>query len=230
MKKKIKLYLDGPNLSEITKIKLINGYTFNPSLFRKLKAKNYLNFTKKILKKTKKTPVSIEVFADDEKNCLQQAIKISQLSKNIYVKIPITYTNGKSTKKLLQKLVKLKIKINVTAIFTLKQIKQILPILKKTNNILSIFTGRIFDIGLDGYERFKNISNYVHKKSLCLTLWASCRMPYDYILAKKGNADIITMSPTMVAKMSKFKISPKTYSLDTVKGFYNDAKKSNFRI
>ena len=96
---------------------------------------------------TKNKPLSIEVFADDEKNCLYQAKKISEISKSIFVKIPITYTSGKSTKNLIAKLNQLNIKLNITAIFTLKQIKQIYPVIRNENHILSIFAGRLYDIG-----------------------------------------------------------------------------------
>ena len=47
--KKIKLYLDGPSTEQIKedhKIQ-IDGYTFNPSLFKKNGAKDYLEYSKK---------------------------------------------------------------------------------------------------------------------------------------------------------------------------------------
>ena len=56
-------------------------------------AKDYISFAKSILSEIKEKPVSIEVFADDENECLKQALIISELGKNVYVKIPITYTN-----------------------------------------------------------------------------------------------------------------------------------------
>ena len=48
---KIKLFLDGPKIDEIEKkyeIK-VDGYTFNPSLFKKNGAKDYLDFCNKIV-------------------------------------------------------------------------------------------------------------------------------------------------------------------------------------
>ena len=52
-KKKIELYLDGPTFQEIKDFKNIDGYTFNPSLYKKLKAENYIEplGVAKILKK-----------------------------------------------------------------------------------------------------------------------------------------------------------------------------------
>ena len=226
----MKIFLDGPNFDEIRKLKKVNGYTFNPSLFKKLGAKDYITFVKKIIKLTSKKDVSIEVIGDNHSECLKQAIKISKISKFISVKIPICYSNGKSTKKLITKLVGLNIRLNLTAIFTLKQIKDILPIIKDTKSILSIFSGRLYDIGIDAAYEFKKISNYVHKNSKCKTLWASCRMPFDLITSKKCNADIITISPNLFLKSEKFGYSSLKYSRETVKGFLTDAKKSKFKI
>ena len=226
----MKIFLDGPNLDQIKNIKKIDGYTFNPSLFKKLGAKDYFKFVKLILNKTSNKDLSIEVIGDNYLSCYNQALKISALNKNVRVKIPITYSNGKSTKKLLKDLVKKKIKLNVTAIFTLSQIKEVLPVLKNTSSILSIFSGRLYDIGIDAAEKFKAISNYVHKNSKCKTLWASCRMAYDIKTAQNSKADIITISPSLFVKSKQFGYSPLKYSKDTVKSFLIDARKSNFKI
>lgn len=230
MKKKIQLYLDGPTIKEIKEFKGIDGYTFNPTLFRKLGAKDYIKFAKKICKYTKNKPVSIEVFADDEINCYEQAIKISKISKNIFVKIPITYTNGKTTLELIKRLIQQNINLNITAIFTIEQIKKILPFISQTKTILSIFSGRLYDIGLDASKLFLNMSNFVHKNSKCKTLWASCRMSYDLINAINSNGDIITMASDIARKLKSFGKKPKKFSQETVQAFFNDAKKSGFKI
>ena len=47
----MKLYADGPTLDEIKMLDNdVDGYTFNPSLFRKLGANDYLEFSRKISK------------------------------------------------------------------------------------------------------------------------------------------------------------------------------------
>lgn len=229
-KKKIKLFVDGPDVSEINEFLNLDGFTFNPSLFKKLGAKDYLSFTKEILGETKDKPVSIEVFADDEENCYDQAKKIASLSKNIYVKIPITYTNGKSTKNLIKKLSDSGIQLNITAIFTLDQVKNISSSLGNNSHILSIFSGRLYDIGINAFEVFRDINKFAHDNTKCQTLWASCRMPYDLKSASDSGGNIITMSPPLIRKLKLFGKSPSDYSLETVKGFFNDAKKAGYKI
>ena len=227
-KKKIELYLDGPTFQEIKDFKNVDGYTFNPSLYKKLKAENYIEFTKELVSKTNNKPISIEVIADDDENCIRQGEKISKLGNSIYVKIPVIFTSGQSSKKTIKSLVEKNIKLNITAIFEISQVKEILPILKDSKAILSIFSGRIFDIGLDAVKVFGEMAKYIHENSNCKVLWASCRMSYDYILAQKCGADIITMQPNLAKKIALFGKSSLENSKDTVKGFFDDAKASGF--
>lgn len=232
MKKKIELYADGLNLEEFEKDYgvEIDGYTFNPSLFKKNGAKDYLEYSKVILEKSKNKPVSLEVFADDEKNMINQAKILNNLANNVYVKIPITFTNTTFTTEVLKELVKENVKLNITAIFTIDQIKKILPILKDTNSILSVFAGRIFDCGVNAIEVMKTINEEVHKFSKCKTLWASPRMSYDYLNAIDTNTDIITMQAPQIKKMSFFKKNLDEYSLETIKTFYEDAKSCGYKL
>ena len=81
-------------IKKFNKKKIVKGFTTNPSLMRKAGAKDYLNYSKEILEITDK-PVSCEVFADDIKNMISQGLKINNLGKNIYVKVPVTNSKGK---------------------------------------------------------------------------------------------------------------------------------------
>jgi len=230
--KKIKLFADGLKLNEINQdfgIE-IDGYTFNPSIFKNHGVKDYLDHCKKILEKCSDKPISFEVFADDEENMIKQANILKNLGENVFIKVPVTFTNGEYTTKVLEKLVDTSTKLNVTAIFTKEQVQKIIPILKDTKTILSVFAGRIYDCGLDAFKVMEEISSEVKKNSACETLWASPRMPYDYKAAINSGTDIITMQGAQIKKLSLFGKDPKDYSLDTVKQFFNDAKASGFKI
>lgn len=228
--KSITVFSDGPNIDEID-MKLpinIDGYTFNPSLFKNNKADDYLIYSKKILEKCDKKPVSLEVISDTENEMIEQGIKLSNLKDNVYVKIPIVYTNGESTKNVISKLVDKQIKLNITAIFTLEQIKNILPVIKDTETILSVFVGRIYDSGFNGKKIISEINNYIHENSKCKSLWASTRMTYDIVRAIETKTDIITMQVGQIKKFDKFEKDLLEYSKETVKQFYNDAKNSGY--
>ncbi len=232
MTNKINLYMDGPKLDEIKKdynIK-IDGYTFNPSLFKKNGATDYLEYSKKILSICGEKPVSLEVFADDHEGMINQGKILNNLSKNVYVKIPISFTNGKTTSSVIRELLEINVKLNITAIFTLEQVKEIINIVKESNSILSIFAGRIYDSGVDAKKKVYEINNFIKDNSKCKSLWASTRMPYDYITAQEINSDIITMQVSHVEKLKMFGLDLNEYSLKTVKQFYEDAKSSGFKI
>tara|TARA_Y100000389_G_C17466348_1_gene525994 strand:+ start:2837 stop:3583 length:747 start_codon:yes stop_codon:yes gene_type:complete len=231
-KNKIKLFADGLKIDQFDLdfgIE-IDGYTFNPSIFKNHGAKDYLEYSKQLVSKSKDKPISLEVFADNKEEMIEQANVLNKLGKNIFIKIPITYTNQEYTIDVLKNLVENEIKINLTAIFTFDQIKQVLPIVKDTKTILSVFAGRIYDSGVNASDMMKEICELVNNQSKCEVLWASPRMSYDYIIASNAGAKIITMQPEQIKKIKLFGKDLNDYSLETVKQFYNDANSSGFKI
>ena len=97
---------------------------------------------------------------------IKQANILKNLGENVFIKVPVTFTNGEYTTKVLEKLVDTSTKLNVTAIFTKEQVQKIIPILKDTKTILSVFVGRIYDCGLMLLKLWKK---YLQKlKKFCL--------------------------------------------------------------
>ena len=69
-------------------------------------------------------------------------------------------------------------------------------------------------------KKFKNVE----------ILWASVREPYNYTQAKQLGCHIITVPPSIIEKIEKFGKSLNKLTLETVKTFLIDSKKSNFKI
>ena len=228
-----KIFCDIADLDLIRKFnrkKIVKGFTTNPSLMRKAGAKDYESFSKKILGITSK-PVSCEVFADDIKNMINQGKKISEWGKNVYVKVPVTNSSGEFMGNVISALNQKNIKLNITAVFKFDQTKKILKrINKKTKVIISIFAGRAGDAGKDPIPEFKKSINAVKKFKNVEILWASVREPYNYTQAKQIGCHIITVPPTIIEKIEKFGKSYNKLTLETVKTFLLDSKKSNFKI
>ncbi len=217
-------------IKKFSKKKIIKGFTTNPSLMRKAGARDYSNYSKKILKTTTK-PVSLEVFADDVKNMILQGNKISKWGKNVFVKVPITNSRGKFMGEVIRELNKKKIKLNITAVYTSYQTSQILKkINKKTKVIISIFAGRMADVGKDPITQIKKSIKLSQKYKNVDILWASTREPYNYQQAKNLGCQIITIPPSIIEKIEKFGKSYNKLTIDTVKGFLNDSKKSNYKL
>ena len=229
-----KIYSDTADLKTIKKqIKKykIDGVTTNPSIMRANGVKDYKKHCLKILKVTRKKPLSVEVFADQPREILDQAKKISLWGKHLFVKVPIVNTKGKILTSVIQKLNSSKIKLNITAIFTLEQVTQIKKVIDyKTPVIISIFCGRIADSGLDPEILTKKAVKIFKSHKNVQILWASTREVLNYQQAKKCKCHIITMSPTLIDKLNTKKLPLKKWSIKTVQQFFADGKKSNFSI
>ncbi len=210
---------------------LVDGFTTNPSLMRLAGAKSYKDYSLKILNICKKKPISFEVFADNYKNMLKQAYEINSWGKNVYVKIPVVNSKGIFSGPVIQELSDKGIKLNITAVYTFDQTKKIYKRLnKKTKSIISIFAGRMADKGKDPLPIFKKSISLTRKNKNIEILWASTREAYNYTQARQINCDIITMPPKVINQINRFGKSFKSMTLDTVKGFLKDSKKSRFSI
>ena len=111
-----KIYCDTADIKLIKKcIKKFNadGVTTNPSIMRATGVKDYKSQCLKILKITKKKPLSVEVFADNPNEIYKQAQKIKNWNKNLYVKIPIVNTKGFILNNVIKKLNHERIRINI---------------------------------------------------------------------------------------------------------------------
>ena len=222
---------DYKTIKYFNKNTLVDGFTTNPSLMRLAGAKNYKEYSLKILKVCKKKPISFEVFADNPKDMLKQAYEINSWGNNVYVKIPVVNSKGTSTGSVIKELSDKGIKLNITAVYTFEQTKTVYKRLnKKTKSIISIFAGRMADKGKDPLPIFKKGIFLTKKNKNIEILWASTREAYNYIQAKKIKCDIITMPPKIINQISGFGKSFKSMTLDTVNGFLNDSKKSRFKL
>ena len=231
---KTKIFCDIAELDKIKKFnkkKIVRGFTTNPSLMRKAGAKNYRSYSEQILKVCKNKPISFEVFADNHNSMISQGKKINSWGKNIYVKVPVVNSKNKFSGRVIKELNRNNIKLNITAVYTAKQTKKILKqINKKTKVIISIFAGRAADTGKDPVPEFIKSIKMAKKFKNVEILWASVREPYNFIQAKQLGCHIITIPPSIIEKIQKFGKSFNQLTLETVKSFLIDSKKSKFKI
>ena len=231
---KTKIFCDSADYETIkffNNINLVDGFTTNPSLMRLAGAKNYKDYSLKILKICQKKPISFEVFADNPKEMLKQAYKINTWGKNIYVKIPVVNSKGVFMGSVIKELSEKGIKLNITAIYSFEQVNKVFKCLdKKTKSIISIFAGRMADQGKDPLPIFIKSILKVKKYKNIEILWASTREVYNYIQAKQIGCNIITVPPKIINQITSFGKSFNQLTLETVKGFLNDSKKSKFRL
>jgi transaldolase len=230
----IKLFADGADLKDMFKwynSGIISGFTTNPTLMKKAGITNYEEFAKVVLKAIPDMPISFEVFSDDPDSMEKEARKIASWGENVYVKIPITHTNGISTSTLINKLSVDGIKLNITAILTLGQVQiALMALSKETPSIISVFAGRIADTGKNPVDIMSISSALIKRNKNTELLWASTREVYNVIQAKNCGCDIITVTPDILKKLSMLGKDLKELSLETVQMFYNDAKEAGYKI
>ncbi|MDC0179264.1 transaldolase [Candidatus Pelagibacter sp.] len=229
-----KIFCDIAELDQIKKFnkkKIVKGFTTNPSLMRKAGAKDYKSYSKKILNVCNDKPVSIEVFADDFTQMINQGLEINKWGKNVYVKIPVTNSKNIFTGKVIKELNEKAVKLNITAVYSSEQTKKILKnINKKTSVIISIFAGRAGDAGKDPLPEFRKSIKIAKRFKNVKILWASVREPYNYTQACQLGCDIITVPPSIIEKIENFGKSFKQLTHETIINFLNDSKKSKFKI
>lgn len=230
----IKVFSDGADLDSIIAAYdkgVVKGFTTNPTLMAKAGITNYLMFAEEVLRVVKDLSVSFEVFSDDFDEMREQALRLAALADNVYVKIPVTNTERKSAAALIKDLSHRGLKLNVTAILSVRQVKEVAAALNpKVPAIVSVFAGRIADSGRDPIPIMIESREILKPLPKAELLWASPREALNILQADAIGCHIITVTPELLAKSSNFGKDLEDFSLDTVKMFYNDAKKSGFKI
>ena len=96
--------------------------------------------------------------------------------------------------------------------------------------IISIFAGRAGDTGKDPLPEIKESIKLAKKFRNVEILWASVREPYNYTQANQIGCHIITIPPLIIKKIENFGKSFEKLTIETVKTFLIDSKKSKFKI
>lgn len=225
--KTVKIFADGADLEAILELADqpdISGFTTNPTLMRKAGVTDYEGFARKLLERITDRPVSFEVFADEPGEMVRQAQLIASWGSNVYVKIPVTDTQGRSTVAVLAELSGSGVRLNVTALMTIPQVETVTAALAEgSRSIISVFAGRIADTGRDPVPLMKEaLAVMAHRPELEL-LWASPREVLNVRQADDAGVHIITVTPGLLAKLALSGRDLGTFSLETVRMFHDDA-------
>jgi transaldolase len=231
---KIKLFADGAEkaaMMELYANPLIQGFTTNPTLMRKSGITDYERFARDILASIPDRPISLEVFADDFSEMERQARKIAAWSDNVYVKIPVTNTQGEPSLDIICRLAHSGIKVNVTALLALDQVRDVCAALAGgAPSCVSVFAGRIADTGRDPVPLMAAAVEMLRPHPAIELIWASPRELLNVFQADAIGCHIITATPDILKKLALIGRDLHEYSLDTVKMFYDDARKSGFAL
>ena len=229
----IKIFADGADkagMLEMYAKPYIKGFTTNPTLMRKAGISDYKAFALDILESIQDKPISFEVFSDDFDEMKRQAMIIASWANNVYVKIPVTNTDGFPSYNLINDLVVEGVELNVTAVTTLKQVREVSSALENHPSYISVFAGRIANTGIDPVPMMKEAVKIISKYPKQELLWASPRELLNIFQADNIGCQIITVTNAILNKLELVGKDLDEYSLDTVKMFRSDAVKVGYKI
>jgi transaldolase len=231
---RVKIYADGADLAGMLKMSanpLVKGFTTNPTLMRKAGVTDYEAFAHDVLRAITDRPISFEVFSDSFAEMEEQARHIASWADNVYVKIPITNSAGRSSFSLIRRLANQRVKQNITAVFTLEQVEAVCAAVGgHAPVVVSIFAGRIADTGVDPVPLMVAAKKIVASCPQAELLWASPRELLNIFQAEAADCDIITVPNDIIAKLALVGKDLEQFSLETVKMFRDDAVSAGFAL
>ena len=231
---RIKVFADGADLEGILELAanpVVCGFTTNPTLMRKAGIEDYEAFARKVLDHVTDRPISFEVCADDFDEMRRQAHRLSSWGPNVYVKIPVTNTEGISSNSLIADLTADGLHLNVTGILTLAQVQEVTePLTESSGAVVSVFAGRVADTGRDPVPLMATAVELLQPYPSLELLWASPREVINVCQAESVGCDIITVTHDLLKKMGGLGRSLEEVSLETVRMFYRDAVDAGYLL
>ena len=218
---KYEIFYYTANLEQITEAQnlgILDGVTTNPSLM----AKEGITGDSNIISHYKKIcdivdgDVSAEVISTEFDGMVEEGNRLSKISDQIVVKIPMTKNGVKALKYFSNN----KIKTNCTLIFSPGQA---LLAAKAGANYVSPFIGRLDDISSDGLSLISEIrqifDNYKFKTEI---LSASIRHNMHIIDCAKIGSDVVTAPLSSIVGLLNHPLTD-----SGLKKFLDDHKKGN---
>ena len=230
----IRIFADGADISQVRKLAadpLIAGFTTNPTLMRKAGVDDYESFAREFLECVPDRPISFEVFTDHFEDMERQARKIAGWGDNVYVKIPITNTEGASSLDLVRRLTAEGVRLNITALLTDEQVVASAEALEGGSPaFVSVFAGRIADTGREPEPIMVRALETLRPLAGVELIWASPREVLNIVQADRIGCHIITVTPDLLAKLELLGKDLGEFSLDTVRMFHRDASAAGYSL
>ncbi|HEV2375745.1 MAG TPA: transaldolase family protein, partial [Streptosporangiaceae bacterium] len=162
---------------------------------------------------------------------VRQARLIASWGSNVYVKIPVTDTQGVSTTGVVRELAASGVHQNVTALMTVAQVEATSAALADgPPAIISVFAGRIADTGRDPIPIMREALAAMAPYPQLELLWASPREVLNVRQADDIGVHIITVTPDLLKKLDLFGRDLADFSLDTVRMFHRDAAAAGYML
>ncbi len=198
---------------------------------RKSGVSDYRAFARAVLAAIKDRPISFEVLSDDFDIMHRQAVELAGWASNVFVKIPITDTHGRSSAHLLRRLAAEGVRVNVTAILSLAQVAVAVDAVAECPaSVISVFAGRIADTGRDPVPVMAEALEIMKPYPTMELLWASPREVLNIFQADEIGCHIITVTTDLLKKLELVGMDLEALSLETVRMFVRDAGLAGLKL
>jgi transaldolase len=230
----VKIFADGADregIAELYARPWVRGFTTNPTLMRKAGVVDYEAFAHEILELVPDRPISFEVFSDDPAEMEEQARTISSWGDNVFVKIPVTDTNGRPSADVARRLSGSGVKLNITALTTAEQVEAVAGWLADgVPAFVSLFAGRVADTGRDPLPIMAAALDALRPHPHFELIWASPREVLNIIQAAEIGCHVITVTHDLLRKLSTLGRDLDEFSLATVRMFYEDGQAAGYSL
>ena len=227
---RIKIFADGadlPTMRRLAALAYVRGFTTNPTLMHKAGVDDYRAFARAVLAAVPDRPVSFEVLSDNFPEMEAEAREIASWGQNVYVKVPVTNTAGRPSYDVIRTLSQSGVQVNVTAILTLDQVRRTVCALRGGAAAqVSVFAGRIADTGRDPVPTMRDAAAVMADAPQIELIWASPREVLNLFQADEAGCHIITVTSDLLQKLPTIGKDLDEFSLETVRMFFNDARKA----
>jgi transaldolase len=231
---RVKVFADGADFDDIVRLAAtpgIDGFTTNPTLMWKAGLTDYTEFAHRVLEVVPDRPISFEVFADDEPEMRRQARVIADWGPNVFIKIPVTNTQGDSTADLVRELSEDGVQLNVTALMLPSQVETVTKaVAEGAPCFISVFAGRVADTGVDPIPLMRDSLQIMAAAPHAELIWASPREALNIIQADQIGCHVITVTGDLLKKAGTFGKDLELFSLETVQMFHRDASTAGFTL
>ena len=196
----MKFFIDSANMEEIraaAAFGIVDGVTTNPSLVSKEGSQDSFEDLVKQICDVVGGPVSAEVLSTEYSLMVSEGKRLSEIDKNVVVKLPMTEDGIKATRTLSDD----GINVNVTLIFSPSQA---LVAAKAGAAYVSPFVGRLDDVSAGGMDLVLDICEiYGHYAYETEILVASVRHPMHIAEAARMGADVATFPYKVFTQLFK---------------------------
>lgn len=193
---------DTEDIRDLADAGLLDGVTTNPSLVAKT-GRPFVEVVKEICSLVD-GPVSAEVTATSYQQMVDEGKRLAEIANNVTIKVPLTMDGLKACRTLSQA----GTMVNVTLCFSPVQA---LLAAKAGATFISPFIGRLDDIASDGMRLIETIVEIYDNYETIDTevLVASIRHPMHIVEAARMGADVCTVPPDVLRKLTQHPLTDK---------------------